>query len=155
MTLLFFIILTAAWLLIFFPKLLGARRRSPLPAAEMFKKRLELLAPHPAPRGGRAIYLPQDPEQARRDALRRAVARKRKVFAVLLGVTVASGTLALLWPVLWRVHLAGAGLLFAYVAILVGSRRRRDQALAKVERLPSYEPIARRAGSRRASGGAR
>lgn len=155
MTLLFFIILTAAWVLIFFPKLLGARRSSPLPAAEIFKKRLELLAPHPAPRGGRAIYLPQDPEQARRDALRRAVARKRKVFAVLLAATVASGALALLWPVLWRVHLGAAGLLFAYIAILVGSRRRRAEALAKVARLPSLERIDRRAGSQRASGGAR
>lgn len=153
MTLLFFLILTAAWVVIFFPKAIGARRRSPLPAAEIFKKRLELLAPHP--QRGRSVFMPEDPRQARRDALRRARSRKKKLLVLLLAAAVILLPASLVWPPLWKVQLSALGSLAAYVVILVGSRHRREEMSAKVKPLPTTEPFDWGAERERATGGAR
>ncbi len=86
------------------------------------------------------MHLPEEPQRARIDALRRARARKRKIFVVLLAATAASLPAALVWAALWRVHLVALVALMSYIVLLVGSRRRREDAARKIRPLPAHHP---------------
>lgn len=134
MTLVFLLILTLAWVVIFFPQALRLKRSSPLPAAESFRKKLELLAPRP-PERGRWVLMPDQPGRAERQAFRRAQARKKRVLEVLLGTVVLTFCGAFVWSPLWRVNLFVAATLAVYVVLLIGSRRQRQEALQKIKPL--------------------
>lgn len=149
MTLVFFIILTIAWLVIFFPKVVRARRSSPLPAADLFKKRLELLAPRPADRG-RWVMVPQAPEAAR-TARRRSRERRKRVLHGSLLLCAATFAAALAGISSWMWFLGALAFLVTYVVLLVGLRRQQQSAVGKVAPLPAF---ATDQGTRRRATGA-
>lgn len=151
MTIVFLLILTLAWLVIFFPKVIRLRRSTPLPAAESFKRRLELLAPRPR-EAGRWVVMPEAPGRAQKQAFRRAQARKKAVLQILLGATLVTFLAGVFVDRAWPLHLACLGTTVTYVVALIGSRRKRHEALSKIKHLPT-EPMRARVEDERVQGG--
>ena len=154
MTIWFLAFLAGASLAICIPAGVRARRNSPFSATQLFKKRMNLIAPRS--RNGRWIIIPDNHDVAlQRLALRRARKRRRRILALLVVGALASGV----WAYLERgsaieVHLAVDALLVAWIGYMAESRKRRIERAQKVRSLPArrdsavLEPIEASGGRR-------
>ena len=136
MTIWFLAFLAGAALAICIPAGVRARRSSPFSATQLFKKRMNLIAPRS--RNGRWVIIPDNHEVAiQRLALRRARRRRRRILALLFVAALGSG----IWAFLERgvaieVHLAIDAALVGWVGYMAESRKRRSERAQKVRALP-------------------
>lgn len=149
----FLAFLAAIWIAFFLPGAVRARRRTPLPAATRFKQVMAFIAPpKPRPRhaarrartpepetssDGRWIVVPHASERVKkREALRRAQARRRRIFGALVFVAVSTAVAALALRGIWlELHLIADGILVFYVAMLFETKKRQDERAAKVHHI--------------------
>ncbi len=143
MTWLFLALLGVAWMAIFLPAALRARRRTPLPSAEGFKRKQASLNLSAGSAPGRWVLMPQSPGGRVQAARRRTQAHRRRMFVALLWSSVLSGAVAVLrGGALWEVHLALDACLGIYVALLIDAKKRRSAPSKKVSQLPQHRPEA-------------
>jgi hypothetical protein len=101
--------------------------------------------------------MPQSPDRLSRTSFRRAQARRRRAFTLLVaavGVTLLGALIA--GGSLWNLNLMLDGALFVYVALLLAHKQRRleDQKVADisaqraVDEVEFYEPVPATGGSR-------
>ncbi|HVL65008.1 MAG TPA: hypothetical protein VM573_07560 [Actinomycetota bacterium] len=134
---LFLGLLALAWLCVFAPAVLRARRETPFRSSERFRASLETIRPS----GARYMILPEGdrrPATSYRRALleRRRIARRRRVFNLLLGLSALSALNALLsGPGGLTLHLFADAVLGVYVAYLIEARRRVAERVTKVHRI--------------------
>ncbi len=168
MTGLLLAILVLAWIAVFLPAALRARRNDPLTATERWRRRMSLIAPKPAT--GRWIVVPESSDRLARAAFRRGQRRRKRILIFLVVSAAASAIVAIfVGGGAWQIHLAFDLSLASYVALLVEAKRRREERLEKVrslserrgagddtgrdwsvrgrEELRFYEPTARAGGS--------
>jgi uncharacterized membrane protein len=133
-TWLFLALLGVAWVGITLPAALRARRRTPLPSAEGFRRKQASLSARSAP--GRWVLVPQSPD-GRVEAVRhRTRAHRRRLFVALLWACVLSAAIAAVrGGALWEVHVALDACLGIYVALLIDAKKRRSQPSKKVSQL--------------------
>ncbi|CAN5551252.1 hypothetical protein BH24ACT26_BH24ACT26_16390 [soil metagenome] len=140
MTDFFLVFLGGAWLVVLWPRLRRAKRSTPLFTTERWRRGMELIAPR---RGGsgRWIMAPGSSgaadRSARRSFRRTQRRRKRALLAVLATVPVSLIAALLLGGALWEIHLSSYAALAVYVALLVESKRRREESTTKVRSLAS------------------
>jgi len=140
-TRLFLAFLGVAWVGIFLPAALRARRRTPLPSAEGFKRKQASLNARSAP--GRWVLVPQSGDGRVEAVRRRTQAHRRRMFVALLLASVLSAVVAALrGGALWEVHLALDACLGIYVALLIDARKRRSEPSKKVSQLQHRRPQA-------------
>jgi hypothetical protein len=136
---LFLAILAIAWIAVFLPAALRARRATPYSSAQRFKRRMRLIAPPRPPgrrAGGRWVVVPEATEQRARAAFRRGQRRRRRILGFLGLAAVVSGVVAAVkggsW---WELHLALDASLGLFVILLLEAKRRRAERASKVRRL--------------------
>jgi hypothetical protein len=140
-TWLFLALLGVAWVAITLPAALRARRRTPLPSAEGFKRKQASLTARSA--SGRWVLVPQSPSGRVEAVRRRTQAHRRRLFVVLLvAVVLSAGIAAVRGGALWEVHLALDAFLGIYVALLIDAKKRRTQPSKKVSQLAHRRPQA-------------
>ncbi len=152
LTLLFLFVLVVAWLTVFLPSVMRARRSSPLFSTEGFRKRMSSIAPgagrevragggtasggRSAEGKGRWVVMPQSPDRVRRLAWQKAQRRRKYLLLVLVVAVVASALAgAIVGGAMWEVHLAFDASLAVYVVLLVEAKKRRAQHAATVSPL--------------------
>ena len=141
MTWLFLALLGVAWVAIFLPAALRARRRTPLPSAEGFKRKQASLNARSAP--GRWVLVPQSAEGRVEAVRRRTQAHRRRLFVFLLSAAVLSAAVAAIrGGALWEAHLALDACLGIYVALLIDAKKRRTGPSKKVTQLEGRRPQA-------------
>lgn len=135
MTILFLLLLGAAWAMVFLPAVLRARQATPLSSAERFKRRMQLIAPR-ASRTGRWVVVPEPYDRIARSSFRRGQRRRARIL-VFLGVSAPlSGMVAVaVGGSMWEVHLLLLTSLCVYVTLLLEAKRRRLERSAKVHSL--------------------
>jgi hypothetical protein len=160
LTLIFLVLLTLAWVLIFFPDLWRSRRRRPLPAAELFKRDLQSIAPKPGD-AGRWVLVPSGERRVRRSGTGRSgngrsIRRRRRILGSLVWVTGILSGFSLLRPGFDRPAVLAAGALVVYVVLLLGRKRQQREWTAKIKPLPVRSVIGGSASveARRVAGGA-
>jgi hypothetical protein len=129
--------LAIAWLVVYLPSVWRAREHSPLNAVEKFKGRMRLISPRAS--GGRWVVIPEAGRHRARSARTQSSVRfKKGILLTLLALTIASGMWALVtWDGnLLELHLVVVGATGFYAALLVDSKRRREERLVKVAPLP-------------------
>ena len=154
MTIWFLAFLAGASLAICIPAGVRARRNSPFSATQLFKKRMNLIAPRS--RNGRWIIIPDNHEIAlQRLAIRRARRRRRRILALLVVAAVGSGVVAFLERgVAVEIHLAIDAALVGWIGYMAESRKRRTERAQKVRTLPArrdgaiFEPMEASGGRR-------
>ncbi|MGH2821364.1 MAG: hypothetical protein ACRDJ5_11990 [Actinomycetota bacterium] len=142
------LVLLGAWLAVFIPAMLSARREEPLTTSQRFKRDIEMIAPRRAS-GGRWVITRSSgaSDRAARLSYTRTQERRARFLKILLKGAVASALAAVIWGGwLWELHIAVDLSLGVYVAMLVDAKRRRAETQQKVRSLQ-----ARRASSPRAS----
>lgn len=136
MTVWFLVIVGLAWVGVFFPAAIRARETTPLTAAKRFKRGMDLIAPQVPARGGRWVVVPGARQQAAAHAFARSQARRRAILKALLVVTVVAGPLGLVFGgALGTLALLSSVSLAFYVALLLGTKRQREERSAKVKEL--------------------
>lgn len=141
MTLLFLVLLGAAWVVVFVPAVLRAREQAPVASTERFKKGLGMLAT-PQRGAGRWVITPG----MRNGARKRRLQRRRRLFTALVFAVGATFVLALLRPALWDLHLIADAVLISYVVLLVAIKRQDEEArhkLAYITPEQDDEPVGR------------
>lgn len=134
MTALFLGALALAWLAVFLPAALRARQDAPLSSAEVWRRRMSLLAPKSAQ--NRYVLVPARSDRLARAAYQKHRLRRIRILAFLAAAAPTSGVVALIaGGSMWEVHLAFDFSLVLYVALLVQAKRRREERLSKVEPL--------------------
>jgi hypothetical protein len=128
---LFLLLLGVAWLLILWPAAVRAHRNTPLWTAARFKRRMSFIAPKAA-RAGRWILTPQTSAVRRRPARGSTtftVRRRKQRFVALLLAAPLTAVAGLRWGGnVWFGHLGADATLIAYMAFLVGAKRKRRAA---------------------------
>ena len=159
LTLFFLGLLALAWIAVFLPAALRARRSAPLSTAERFKRRMSLLAPRTGPRSGRWIVVPESYDRLAKSSFRRAQRRRTHILIALAAAALGTGVIALFaGGGAWEVHLAVDASLALYVALLIEAKRRRTEQTSKLRTLRSRRPVPDRVifnEPARASGGRR
>jgi hypothetical protein len=135
LTIWFLAFLAGASLAICIPAGVRARRNSPYSAAQLFKKRMSLVAPRS--RGGRWVIVPDNHDLAvERMAIRRARRRRKTVAAILVLTALGTGVWALVEKgVAIEIHLVADAVLVFYIALVSETKRRRTERATKVRRL--------------------
>lgn len=134
MTLVFLGLLVLAWIAVFLPAALQARRSAPLSTAERFKRKMSLIAPRPS--AGRWIVVPESYERLATSSFRRAQQRRTRILIGLLVASAVTGVIAIFaGGGAWEVHLAMDGSLALYVALLLEAKRRRNEQGLKLRSL--------------------
>jgi hypothetical protein len=141
LTELFLIILGAAWLVVFLPRVLIAKRRTPLFQAASWRQRMRSIAAPRISSTGRWVVAPRSSgaiDRGARRALKKRQQRRKLLLFVLLALVPLS-LLVALWrgAWLWNVHFASYAVLAVYVALLVEERRVRSEGTEKVRALGS------------------
>jgi hypothetical protein len=155
LVLFFSIMLGLAWLAVLIPATLRARRDAPFSAAERFKNRMELIAPSTRANRGRWVVVPRTAaERARIRSHRRMQRRRRLMLEWGVASVCVTFVVALVagagW---WNLHLLADAALFSYVVLLVGAKRRREDARRTIRPLVHERPGRRELAPARASGG--
>lgn len=156
MTLLFLVLLGLAWIAVFLPAAARARQGTPLSTAERFRRRMQLIAPPPAGTKGRWIVVPESTDRLAYMSYRRAQERRRKIFLGLLCAATFCSSVSLVTGAMWSVTFSLGASLFAYVILLIGVKRKREDIHSKIK--PLHRPASTRSRDLqpvRASGGAR
>lgn len=139
MTFWFLLIVGIAWVGVFVPAALRARETTPLSATRRFRTGMNKIAPATG-RSGRWVVVPHV-QNARARAFLRSQARRRRVLASLSVATGAAAPLALLFGGFWRTLTIVLGVtLVTYVTWLVGTKRQREEQLAKVRSIAPARP---------------
>lgn len=139
MTVWFLAFLAVAWIVVYLPAHWRARKNSPLPAVQQFKRRMRLISPRAY--NGRWIVVPESRDRLARQAFKQEQRRRKLTLGVLVGVAALTG----IWAIASggsaiEIHLvADAGVAF-YVALLLDAKRRRDERTSKVRRLQRPAP---------------
>ena len=158
MTIILLVILTAAWIGVFWPAVKRAKFDAPLSSAERFRRRLDLIAPK-ATEEGRWIVMPESPDRLQRAAFRRGQQRRARILIFLAAAAAATLLLALVaGGAAWEIQLACDASLALYAFLLLDAKKRRSERAAKVrmiaqpsdeiqpsERVDFYEPANERA----------
>ena len=132
MTVLFLILLAAAWVAVFFPAAMRARQDTPLPATERFRRRLNMLAPRHLG-AGRYVVMPETGDRIARYSERKAQERRIRIFVVLLISVPLSAIVAVFagggfWLVTGALTLS----LALYCTLLIEAKRRNVERTQKV-----------------------
>jgi membrane protein implicated in regulation of membrane protease activity len=131
LTFVFLGLLALAWIAVFLPAALRARRTAPLSTAERFKRRMSLIAPRAG--HGRWIVVPESYARLAKGSFRRGQERRKKILIALLGAAAFTGVVAFFaGGAAWEVHLASDASLALYVALLIEAKRRRDEQGSKL-----------------------
>ena len=129
LTAVFLGVLVLAWLTVFLPSTLRARKASPLSSAELFRERIGLLAPADRPAGRRD----SGPHRESREQFARAQRRRRRLLAFLLVSVVVSAAAALAFGgPMWELQLVFDASLGVYLVLLVEAKKRRAERRAVV-----------------------
>ncbi len=141
MTELFLMILGAAWLVVFVPRALKAKRHTPLFQAATWRQRMRTIASPRASLTGRWVVAPRSSgaiDRGARRALKKRQQRRKTALLVLVAL-VPLTLLAALWKGawLWNVHFGSYAVLAVYIAVLVEQRRVRTDGADKVRALAS------------------
>lgn len=131
---LFLGLLALAWIAVFLPAVLRARRDAPLSTAERFKRRMNLLAPRA--RVGRWIVVPESRDRLARTSFQRGQRLRTRILICLL--LTAAGTLAVAVASgggAWEVHLGSDASLALYVVLLREAKKRRTERTEKVTKI--------------------
>lgn len=134
----FLAFLVGASLAVSIPAGMRARRSSPFPSAQLFKKRMSMMAPRS--RGGRWVIVPDGHAEAQaRHFARRAKRRQARVLLSLVVVAVATG----IWAIVSAgaavpVHIAIDVLTLAYGGVVVETRRRQAEQRRKLRSLARH-----------------
>jgi hypothetical protein len=132
LTILFLLLLGAAWATVFLPAVMRARQTTPLSSAERFKRRMQLIAPR-ASRTGRWVVVPEPYERIARSSFRRGQRRRTRILLFLGFSASLSGMVAIgVGGPMWEVHLLLLTSLAVYVTLLLETKRRRLERSAKV-----------------------
>ena len=127
-------LLALAWIAVFLPAALRARRSAPLSTAERFKRRMSLIAPRAS--GGRWIVVPESYDRLAMSSFRRGQQRRIRILVGLLVAAVATGVVAIFaGGGSWEVHLAVDASLAIYIGLLLEAKRRRSEQVAKLRSL--------------------
>lgn len=142
LTFVFLVLLGLAWVAVFLPAAARARQGTPLSTAERFRRRMQLIAPPPASSRGRWIVVPESTDRLAYVSYRKAQERRRKVFLGLLVATSASFLVSVVTGAVWAVTSAAGFSLFAYVVLLIGVKRKRQDVRNKIQ--PLHRPATAR-----------
>lgn len=135
MTILFLLLLGAAWATVFLPAVLRARQTTPLSSAERFKRRMQLIAPRTS-RTGRWVVVPEPYERIARSSFRRGQRRRARILLFLGASAAFTGVVAIaVGGSMWEVHLLLVTSLCVYVSLLIEAKKRRVERSAKVHSL--------------------
>lgn len=120
------------------PAGLRARRNSPFPSAQLFKKRLNMMAPRS--RSGRWVVIPENHSAAQARMMARRTRRRRtRIMTVLIVAVIATGIWALSGSsAAVSLHLLVDVAAVCYGSLLYEARRRRKEQLRKVRRLARH-----------------
>jgi hypothetical protein len=141
LTELFLIILGAAWLVVFVPRALRAKRHTPWFQAATWRQRMSSIASPSASLRGRWVVAPRSSgaiDRGARRALKKRQQRRKTALLVLVALVPLTFLVALwkgAW--LWNVHFGSYAVLAVYVAVLVEQRRVRTEGSDKVRALAS------------------
>ncbi len=120
------VVLALAWIAILGPATMRARRSTPLSAAQSFKRRMELIAPHSS--SGRWVLVPATTARSERSSFRRSQLRRIRVLQFLLSGVVMTLLAALYGgECIWEIHFFMDLSLIGYVAFLLEAKRRRQE----------------------------
>jgi hypothetical protein len=126
--------LALAWIGVFLPAALRARQDAPLSSAEVWRRRMSLLAPKSSQ--PRYVLVPARSDRLARAAFQKQRLRRIRILVFLAAAAPLSGVVALAaGGSMWVVHVAFDFSLALYVALLVQAKRRRQERLTKVEPL--------------------
>ena len=140
MTLFFLGLLALAWIAVFLPAVLRAREGAPMSTAERFRRKMSLIAPRGLP--GRWVVMPESRDRLAQSSYRRSQERRTKVLIGLIAAAVLTGVIALLTGGgSWEVHLGMDALLALYVALLLETKRRRDERATKLRSLAARRKV--------------
>jgi hypothetical protein len=131
LTVLFLGLLVLAWIAVFLPAAMRARRGAPLSTAERFKRRMDLIAPRA--RAGRWVVVPEPYDRLARASFRRGQRRRKRILTFLITAAVASFVAATAaGGAYWTVNLACDLSLALYAVLLREAKRRRVERFSKV-----------------------
>lgn len=135
MTLILLVILTAAWIGVFWPAIRRAKFDAPLSSAERFRRRLDLIAPK-ATKEGRWVVMPEHPDRLQRAAFRRGQQRRARILVLLAAAAAATLLLAAVaGGAMWELQLACDASLALYVFLLLDTKKRRAERGTKVRQI--------------------
>lgn len=143
MTVAFLVVLAGAWLAVFLPAIVRARKTSAMSTSERWRRRMELIAPrrpqtHPA---GRWIVVPESRVDLGRESFKRGQRTRRRILEAMIGACLGSlGAALALHDRAWEVQLACDASLLLYCALLVQAKRRRQQRVRKVRPIGRGRP---------------
>ncbi|MFN2488404.1 MAG: hypothetical protein ABR529_01430 [Actinomycetota bacterium] len=139
MTDFFLVFLGGAWLVVFWPSVIKAKRSTPLFTAESWRRRMQLMAPRGGAPSGRWVVAPRSSGAVDRTVRRSRERSQRRRIRLLVALALSIPTTLVAALVrgggLWEVHLSTYALLAVYVAVLVEVRRGRDESARKVRAL--------------------
>jgi hypothetical protein len=134
LTFFFLGLLALAWIAVFLPAVLRARESAPLSTAERFRRKMSLIAPRGLP--GRWVVMPESRDRLAQSSYRRSQERRKKVLIGLGAAAAFTGLVALFTGgSSWEVHLGVDALLALYVALLLETKRRRNERATKLRSL--------------------
>ena len=144
LTVWFLVLLMGASLAISVPAGLRARRNTPLSSAQIYKKRMNMMAPRS--RGGRWVIVPEGNSRVQARQLARQRRRRRvRIMTFLVLTAIGTGVWALLGSgAAVSVHLAVDLVTLGYGYLMYESGRRRSERTRKVrniDRRPLAAPV--------------
>ena len=141
----FLAFLVGASLTVMIPAGLRARRSSPFPSAQLFKKRLNMMAPRS--RSGRWVVIPEGHSAAQARMMARRTRRRRtRIMTMLVIAMLATGVWALLGSgAAVSIHLLVDAIAVFYGTLMYESRRRRKEQRRKVRSIARHPLSAPRA----------
>lgn len=154
LTTLFLVLLAIAWIAVFLPALVRARRAAPLSTSERFRQRMDLIAPRLA-RSGRFVVMPRNSAPRRYDR-RRAQRQRARLLVVVSSLVPITAVVAVLrgdgW---WTAQVAADFSLALYVVLLREATRRGRERALKVRPLVVRSSLEGSATQARVGAGAR
>ena len=142
----FLAFLVGASLAVAVPAGMRAKRNSPFPSAQLFKKRMNMMAPRS--RGGRWVVVPDNHSGVQTRYLARRSRRRRvRIMTLLVVAALATGVWALVGSgAAVSIHLAIDLVAVFYGYLMYESNRRRTEQVRKVRSLDSF-PLAAPVGA--------
>lgn len=151
-------ILALAWMTVLLPAALRARQNGPMSSAQRFRRGMDLIAPSTPAGAGRWVMVPKAAGyRTGRSARQRRLERRRRTLTGLLWCTTIVLPAGLITGGVMRtVGYVASVALVSYVALLIGIKRREQEARLKVHSIEDrrrpdvafHEPVRAAGGSR-------